>query len=97
MVGPSWTLPALRPTTGGTYQGERMTKCDGAIDVEMKALRSEVETVTSALLRLRTAVNELRIEARKLPTAPQYSPAWRHIDAILQEIEAPDRRRSSSS
>lgn len=74
-----------------------MTQRDGAVDVEVEALRSEVETVTSALLRLRTAINELRVEARKLPTAPQYSPAWQHIDAILQVIEAPDRRRSSSS
>ena len=74
-----------------------MTKRDGAIDVEVAALRSEVESVTSALLRLGTAVKELRVEARKLPTAPQYSPAWRHSEAILQEIDAPDRRRSSSS
>ncbi|MDP9355669.1 MAG: hypothetical protein M3R02_10400 [Chloroflexota bacterium] len=74
-----------------------MTKRDVAIDVEVEALRTKVETVTLELLRLRTAVNELRVEARKLPTAPQYSPAWRHIDTILQEIEAPDRRRSSSS
>ncbi len=71
-----------------------MSKRDVAIDVELEALRSKVEVLTSALLRLRTAVNELRVEARRLPTAPQYSPAWHHIDAILQEIEAPDRRRS---
>ena len=72
-----------------------MTERDLAAEVD--ELRSRVEDLTATLRRLTTAVKELRVEARKLPTAPQYSPAWRHIDAILQEIEAPDCRRSSSS
>lgn len=69
-----------------------MTERDLAAEVE--ALRREVEGVTSRLMLLASAIKELRVEARKLPTAPQHSPAWRHIDTILQELEEHDGQHS---